>query len=268
MDRELFREIMKFAVEKAREITDKQKALEVKYLYKEFDKQIGKVLYVGEYIQYDDKLYEVIQEHTAQADWTPDISKSIFVVIDKEHQGTIDDPIPAQENMIYYNGKYYIENEILYLCVRDSEIALQFMPSVLVGNYFELVGDEGGVDEDTTVGDNEGNNEGNVEGDIEEGNNNGGSTEGDIENGENNGNIEEGDAEEGDSNGDIDEGTNEEIIEEGTIENPIIVENPTAGMNYVADKYYKCGDIVYHCIREGYLYHDPSALVGNYFEIV
>lgn len=263
MDRELFREIMKFAVEKAREITDKQKALEVKYLYKEFDKQIGKVLYVGEYIQYDGKLYEVIQEHTAQADWTPDISKSIFVVIDKEHQGTIDDPIPAQENMIYYNGKYYIENEVLYLCVRDSGIALQFMPSVLVGNYFELVGDEGGVDEDTTVGDNEGNNEGDVEGDIEGGNNNGGSAEGDIENGENNGDIEN-----GENDGDIDEGTNEEIIEEGTIENPIIVENPTAGMNYVTDKYYKCGDIVYRCIREGFLHHDPSALVGHYFEIV
>ena len=138
---------------------------------------------------------------------------------------------------------------------------------ISVENYFELVGDEGGVDEDTTVGDNEGNNEGNVEGDIEEGNNNGGSTEGDTENGENNENIEEGDTEEGDSNGDIDEGTNEEIIEEGTIENPIIVENPTAGMNYVVGKYYKYGEVIYLCIREGYLYHDPSTLVGNYFEI-
>lgn len=233
MDRELFREIMKFAVEKAREITDKQKALEVKYLYKEFDKQIGKVLYVGEYIQYEDKLYEVIQEHTAQADWTPDISKSIFVVIDKEHLGTIDDPIPAQENMIYYNGKYYIENEVLYLCIRDSEIALQFLPSVLVGNYFELVEDEENTDEDIPVEDNNENNDENVE-----------------------------------EGGEVEEDTNEEIVEEGTVENPIVVENPTAGMSYMAGKYYKCGDIVYLCIREGYLYHDPSALIGNYFEIV
>ena len=74
--------------------------------------------------------------------------------------------------------------------------------------------------------------------------------------------------ENGENNGNIDEGTNEEIIEEGTIENPIIVENPTARMNYVTDKYYKCCDIVYLCSREGYLYHDPSALVGHYFEIV
>ena len=225
MDRDLFREIMKFAVEKAREITDKQKALEVKYLYKEFDKQIGKVLYVGEYIQYGDKLYEVVQEHIAQADWTPNISKSIFMVIDKEHQGTIEDPIPAQENMIYYNGKYYIEEDALYLCVRDSEIALQFMPSVLVGNYFEIVGD-------INIGDNEEENE--EEGNEEERNEN-------IENGEE--------------------------IEEGTIENPILVENPISGMNYTIGKYYKCGDVIYHCIRDGYLYHDPSALIGIYFEI-
>ena len=256
MDRDLFREIMKFAVEKAREITDKQKALEVKYLYKEFDKQIGKVLYVGEYIQYGDKLYEVVQEHIAQADWTPNISKSIFMVIDKEHQGTIEDPIPAQENMIYYNGKYYIEEDALYLCVRDSEIALQFMPSVLVGNYFEIVGD-------INIGDNEEENE--EEGNEEERNENienGEEIEEGNENIENGGEIEEGNEEEGNEN--IENG---EEIEEGTIENPILVENPISGMNYTIGKYYKCGDVIYHCIRDGYLYHDPSALIGIYFEI-
>lgn len=133
------RKIIQMAIEKARQITNDQEALEVKYLYKEFSSQINKPLEVGEFIQHNDKLYRVLQAHTAQADWTPDVAASLFVVIDKEHAGTKEDPIPAALNMEYFAGKYYIENETLYLCTRDSGIALAFMPSALVGHYFEIV---------------------------------------------------------------------------------------------------------------------------------
>ena len=131
--------IIQAAVKYARNITNDQEALEIKMLYKEFMAQIGKPLAVGEYVQYGDKLYRVLQAHTAQANWTPDIAASLFVVIDKEHQGTLEDPIPAQVNMEYFSGKYYIENNTVYLCIRDSGIALQHMPSALVGSYFEIV---------------------------------------------------------------------------------------------------------------------------------
>lgn len=131
--------IIQAAVKYARNITNDQEALEIKMLYKEFMAQIGKPLAVGEYVQYNDKLYRVLQAHTAQANWTPDIAASLFVVIDKEHQGTLEDPIPAQVNMEYFSGKYYIENDVIYLCTRDSGIALQHMPSALVGSYFEIV---------------------------------------------------------------------------------------------------------------------------------
>lgn len=242
MDKNLFREIMKFAVEKAREITDKQKALEVKYLYKEFDKQIGRVLTVGEYIQYDDKLYEVIQEHIAQENWTPDISKSLFVVIDKEHIGTIDDPIPAQENMVYYQGKYYIENEILYLCTRDSGVALQHLPSMLVGNYFEVVDEE----TDESVGENPPTeNEEEIIPPVEE----------DEENPPT------------ENEGVVDTPVEEdEPIEEPT-DDIILIENYASGVNYEEGKKYLVNGVVYLCIRSGLLYHDPSVLIGNYFEL-
>ena len=55
-----------------------------------------------------DKLYKVVQEHTTQADWTPDATTAMWAVIDKRHAGTLDDPIPAARGMEYEYGKYYL----------------------------------------------------------------------------------------------------------------------------------------------------------------
>ena len=94
--------------------------------------------------QFNGKLYKVVQAHTAQADWTPDITPSLWTVIDVAHAGTIGDPIPAVAGMEYVYGKYYIEGETVYICKRIGEaeggtIVLQFLPSQLVGQYFEVV---------------------------------------------------------------------------------------------------------------------------------
>lgn len=88
--------------------------------------------------QHGGLLYRAIQPHTTQADWTPDITASLFEVIDVEHAGTAEDPIPWAVNMQCYNGKYYKFDNVLYLCIRDSGIALAYTPDQLVGNYFEL----------------------------------------------------------------------------------------------------------------------------------
>ena len=56
-----------------------------------------------------------------------------------DQSGTIDDPITAVVNMQYYKDKYYLEDDTLYLCTRDSEIPLTHLPSQLIGNYFEVV---------------------------------------------------------------------------------------------------------------------------------
>ena len=94
--------------------------------------------------QYNGKLYKVVQAHTTQADWTPDITPALWTVIDVTHAGTIDDPIPAVAGMEYVYGKYYIECKTVYICKRIGEaeggtIVLQFLPSQLVGQYFEIV---------------------------------------------------------------------------------------------------------------------------------
>ena len=136
---ETLREIIKTAVKYARSVSDDQEALGIQYLYKEWHEQIGRTVNVGEYIQYEDKLYRVIQSHTISREWAPSLAPALFVVIDKEHTGTLDDPIPAQLNMEYFADKYYIENGVIYKCIRDSGIALAYLPSALVGNYFEVV---------------------------------------------------------------------------------------------------------------------------------
>lgn len=137
---DMWRAIINLAVKQARQITDDQEALELQILYKSWEQQIGKQLNVGEYVQHEGKLYRVLQAHTAQNTWAPgNGTESLFVVIDKEHDGTLDDPIPYEGNMELFNGKYYIQNEVVYLCIRDSGAPLYHDLSSLADVYVEEV---------------------------------------------------------------------------------------------------------------------------------
>ena len=84
--------------------------------------------------------------HTTQADWPPHSTPAMWTIIDLEHAGTQDDPIPAARGMEYTYGLYYKDPEDtkLYLCERIGEqsgnkITLQYLPHELVGNYFKAV---------------------------------------------------------------------------------------------------------------------------------
>lgn len=109
---------------------------------------------VGEAVNVDDRryyeptqrLYKCRQAHTTQADWTPDQTPAMWAVVDVDHAGTIDDPIPAARGMDYTYGKYYSDPEDgkIYLCKRTGEpdggvINLQYLPHELIGQYFEAV---------------------------------------------------------------------------------------------------------------------------------
>lgn len=93
----------------------------------------------GDRRSYEDLLYKCRQDHTSQADWTPDVTPAMWEVIDETHAGTLEDPIPAARNMAYENGKYYLdpEDEKIYLCNRDTEIPVAYLPHELIGQYFE-----------------------------------------------------------------------------------------------------------------------------------
>lgn len=122
-------------------LTD-QESLSVKVFYPYWDEFIGKELTAGMKVQYEDKLFKVIQTHTAQEGWEPSIlTASLFTEIVENHAGTLEDPIPypADGNMVIYNGKYYTENNILYICIRDSQQPLYTALANVVGNYVNLV---------------------------------------------------------------------------------------------------------------------------------
>lgn len=100
----------------------------------------------GDRRSYGGKVHKCRQAHTSQADWTPDKTPALWAVIDAEHAGTQDDPIPAARGMEYEYGKYYLDGEDgkTYLCERTGEqaggkITLQYLPHELVGNYFKAV---------------------------------------------------------------------------------------------------------------------------------
>lgn len=87
-----------------------------------------------------DILYEVIQPHTLSAEWEPGLdTASLYKVVEKEHAGTVGDPIPYFPPMEIFKDKYYIQNADVYKCTRDSETPLSHNLKDLIGLYVEVV---------------------------------------------------------------------------------------------------------------------------------
>lgn len=115
-------------------------ALAVKDIYPAWDSLIGQAVNVDFKLTYDGKLYKVIQAHTVQADWVPGVgTESLYAVIDEGHTGAEDDPIPYDGNMELFEGLYYIQNGVTYLCTRNSGQPVYHALSDLVGLYVEVV---------------------------------------------------------------------------------------------------------------------------------
>lgn len=64
-------------------------------------------------------LYEVIQDGILQENWVPGTYGiySIYKVVDIDHSGTEEDPIPYRQGMAFEEGKYYIQYGVTYLCI-------------------------------------------------------------------------------------------------------------------------------------------------------
>ena len=84
--------------------------------------------------------------HTTQENWPPHSTPAMWTIINVDHAGTQDDPIPAARGMEYTYGLYYKDPEDtkLYKCERTGEaaggkIVLQYLPHELIGNYFKAV---------------------------------------------------------------------------------------------------------------------------------
>ena len=131
------------AIKRLRENLTDEEALNYVVLY--HDWTIGEDLSVGDRIEYEDKLYKVVQAHTAQESWKPNLTPSLFEPIDVVNEGTLENPIIAAAGMCYFKDKYYLDETDgkIYLCTRDDSngngTVLHFVPSALVGTYFEVI---------------------------------------------------------------------------------------------------------------------------------
>lgn len=101
----------------------------------------------GEIYQLNGKLYEVVQDHTTQANWSPENQSSLWVEVTESHAGTFDDPIPYNEEldpmwqgMILEEGKYYTQSGVIYKCIRSTgNKVTQELTYLVLGGFVEKV---------------------------------------------------------------------------------------------------------------------------------
>lgn len=101
---------------------------------------IGKTLNEGQCVVYNEDVYRVRQTHIVQEHYAPSLdTASLYEVIVLTASGTIEDPIPYTPPMEIFEGKYYTQYDVLYLCTRSSGVALTHDLFDLRGMYVELI---------------------------------------------------------------------------------------------------------------------------------
>lgn len=94
----------------------------------------------GDTYRVGDDLWEALQDHTTQDLWKPGLeTSSIWKHVEKDHEGTSEDPIPYYPPMEIFEGKYYTQEGVKYKCTRSSGIPLTHNLKDLVALYVETV---------------------------------------------------------------------------------------------------------------------------------
>ena len=98
----------------------------------------GQSYTAGFKVQYADKLWRCVQAHTSQSGWEPSTATaSLWEEICETHDGTLADPIPYESNMALESGKYYIQDDVVYRCTRDTINPVYNALADLIGLYVE-----------------------------------------------------------------------------------------------------------------------------------
>ena len=99
------------SIEGAAALQDDAVALENIDLYPTW--KAGIAVAVGDRYRYGETLYKVIQAHTTQEDWTPDITPALFVVVSLDEWPEWKQPTGSQDaynkgDKVTYKGDHYI----------------------------------------------------------------------------------------------------------------------------------------------------------------
>ena len=107
----------------AASLTDEQ-AMEVAAVYDPWE--VGKAYATGEYLTYgensvgDPQLYKVVQGHNSQADWTPDVTPSLYDAIGLDESGYPIWSQPTGAHDAYNKGDIVDYNGTLYQSLIDG----------------------------------------------------------------------------------------------------------------------------------------------------
>lgn len=102
--------------------------------------RVGVAYKTGFRFNQNGKLYKVLQDHVSQEDWKPESTPSLYAEVEKPGEGdTPDHPIAYNGNMALINGKYYIQDGVVYRCIRDTINPIYNALRDLVGLYVEIV---------------------------------------------------------------------------------------------------------------------------------
>ena len=131
-------------IEKGSQSLDDAVALTAVELFPKWKELVEKAAEVekGFRFQYDNKLFRTEQlRYIFVEHYVPGTvgTESLFSKVDESHAGSIEDPIPFSQNMEIYQGLYYIQNDVLYRCIRNSGQPLYHDLALLVGSYVEVV---------------------------------------------------------------------------------------------------------------------------------
>lgn len=122
------------------DISDKE-ALDRSVVIYDWEHYVGKSLKTGQVVMYEENVYRVRQDITEVLGVYPPslVTASLYEIIVLTATGTKDDPIPYTPPMEIYKDKYYTQNDVLYLCTRDSGTALSHNLQDLINIYVSKV---------------------------------------------------------------------------------------------------------------------------------
>lgn len=98
-----------------------EQALQVKALYDSWSGD-GVAYKTGKYLTYKDILYKVLQNHTSQADWTPDTASSLYAKVLTDPAGKVLPWEQPQSTNPYKKGDRVTHNGKTWESLVDSNV--------------------------------------------------------------------------------------------------------------------------------------------------